>query len=252
MPASIRRPRPSLPNGSRRLRRSGHVGPRRKKASTVSAAQPLWIRRLEPGEIARPDRVTSPPAARSQAVTFAVKDNIDVAGVASTAAFPGARGHAGQGVSLRRPAADRRRRGAGRQDQHGPVRHRPRRHPLPVRCLPHRRLRPARLRRQQLGLRGRGRLRRGRPRAGHRHGRLRPGAGCLQRHRRAQADQGPDLDLGRAARVPVAGLRDDLHPYGRGGHGPRSTCWPGLRPGRRLGADRCRRPHRWVSPATCA
>ena len=59
-----------------------------------------------------------------------------------------------------------------------------------------------RLRRQQLGQRGRGRRRRGAARAGHRHRRLRSGAGGLQRHRRGQADPRPGLHPRRAAGAP--------------------------------------------------
>ena len=85
------------------------------------------------------------------------------------------------------PAA-RRRRDRRRQDQPRPVRHRPQRHPLPVRRSRERVRRRPDLRRVELRLGGRRRLRGRRLRPGHRHRRLRPGAGRAERDRRAQAD----------------------------------------------------------------
>ena len=51
--------------------------------------QPVWIRRLSADEIAE---LTGDAAGPLDGVTFAVKDNIDVAGVPTTAAFPGLAG----------------------------------------------------------------------------------------------------------------------------------------------------------------
>ena len=62
-------------------------------------------------------------------VPFAVKDNIDVAGVADHGRVPGVRLRP-RALGTGGRAAARRRRGLRGQDQPRPVRHRPRRHPL--------------------------------------------------------------------------------------------------------------------------
>ena len=120
-----------------------------------------------------------------------------------------------RGCRGRRPPAARRR-ARHRQDQPRPVRHRPRRHALALRHAAQPVAAGSRLRRLQLGF-GRCRVDGDRPAgAGHRHGRLGPGAGRVQQHRRPEAEPGARLDEGRGAGVPLARLRVDLRAYGGG------------------------------------
>ncbi len=90
-------------------------------------------------------------------------------------------------------------------------------------------------------------------RAGHGHGRVGPGAGGAVRHRRAEADAGPGIGPRRGAGVPVAGLRVGVRPgraadawtvFTRDGRlrsgGP--VCAPSARTGR---AWRCRARDAW-------
>ena len=99
------------------------------------------------------DRGTNLPLA---GLSLAVKDNIDVAGLPTTAACP-AFAYAPTVERPRRGRADRRRRHRDRQDQPRPVRHRPRRGPVAVRHHAERPLAGSRQRRFQQRLRrGRG------------------------------------------------------------------------------------------------
>ncbi len=136
---------------------------------------------------------------------FAVKDNIDVAGLPTTAACPEF-AYVPGGVGAGRRAAAPRRRARRRQDQSRPVRHRPGRRALalwraaqPVRPGLH----PRRI---ELGLGGGGGGRAGELRARHRHGRLRPGAGRVQQHRRAEADPRPASARAASSRPAVRSI----------------------------------------------
>ena len=119
-------------------RRRSHRRPsrvsRRVDRRLVDAAT-VGARRAASGRRTAPRRAAGAERCRWPALTFAVKDNIDVAGLPTTAACP-----AFAYVPPRRRAGGRAPRGAGRgrrrQDQPRPVRHRPGRHPLAVRRCP--------------------------------------------------------------------------------------------------------------------
>ena len=67
----------------------------------------------------------------------------------------------------------------------------------------------------------------GHVRAGHRHRRLGPGAGRDERDRRAQADPRARRHQRRAPGLPLAGLRQRVHPRRRRRGRPCSRCSPG-------------------------
>ena len=123
-------------------------------------------------------------------VPFAVKGNIDVAGLPTTAGCP----TFASGPAAAHATAVARLVAAGAlpvgTHQPRPVRHRARRHPLALRRLPRRRPSGLGVGRLELGLGRGGRPGRRAVRAGHRHRRVGPGAGRAQRHRRAEADPG--------------------------------------------------------------
>ena len=172
----------------------------------ASDGDAVWIARV-PADTLRARAAAleaMPPAERGPlwGIPFAAKDNIDVAGLPTTAACPAfAYTPKRSATVVDRLVAGRRH--PGRQDQPRPVRHGPgrralalRRRPQPVRCRLH-----SRWLQLRLGCGGLGRPRQLRTR--HRHGGLRPGAGRLHQHRRPQADQGHDPDQGRG-RPPAA------------------------------------------------
>ena len=134
----------------------------------------VWISRFtEAALLARADELEALGAAGGElpplyGVPFAVKDNIDVAGLPTTAACPAFARTPGRPRG-QRPAAAGCRGHRRRQDQPRPVRHRADRRPLAVRGVRERvRRRPDRGR-FELGQRGRRRRRAGRVRPRHRH-----------------------------------------------------------------------------------
>ena len=147
-------------------------------------------------------------------VPVAVKDNIDVKGLPTTAACPAFAYQPTKDATcvarLKRAGRDH-----DRQDQSRSVRHRPRRraHALwrsaqPVQS-------GADPRRIEFGLGRRGRRRPRSARARHRHRRLRPGAGRLEQHRRAQAEPRARLHRRAGAGLPHARLRIGVHAHRR-------------------------------------
>ena len=123
-------------------------------------------------------------------IPFAIKDNIDLAGMPTTAACAAFAYNPAQSAPVVERLIDGRRH-AGRQNQSGPVRHRTHRHPLALRRVPQR-LRPALHRRRlEFRLGGGGGAGPGELRARHRHRRLRPGAGGVQQPHRLQAHPRP-------------------------------------------------------------
>ena len=142
-------------------------------------------------------------------IPVAVKDNIDVEGLPTTAACPAFAYTPGQDATAG-GAAPPRRRHRHRQDQPRSVRDRPGRHALALWRAAQRVRSETHPRRIELGLGGRGR---GGPRAArarHRHRGLGPRAGRAQQHRRPQAEPRARLDRRRRAGLPLARLRLDL------------------------------------------
>jgi allophanate hydrolase len=130
-----------------------------KSPAAIGANDPhhAWISRLPDAETLRRARASKagPGHLPLYGIPFAIKDNIDLAGVPTTAGLPRLCLHPAE--CHRGATPDRRRRHPARQDQPGPVRHRPERHPLALWRLPQRLQPRLHLRRFQLRLRrGRG------------------------------------------------------------------------------------------------
>ena len=196
-------------DADRRARRGPCVDLRPRRRRNCSPRPANWRRRW-PGPDGRPPLFGVP---------IAVKDNIDVAGLPTTAACPGYAYQPAESAPLitRLQAA-----GAvmHRQDQPRPVRDRPVRDPQPVRRLRVTAGAGADLRRVQFRLGGGGGGRAGPGRDRHRYGRFGPGAGRADRHGRPQAKPRPGQHAGHGARVRLPGLPERSSP-------PRSrTRWP--------------------------
>ena len=127
-------------------------------------------------------------------VPVAVKDNIDVKGLPTTAACPAFSYDPDiDATAVTRLRAGRRHR--HRQDQSRSVRDRAGRRALALRRAAQSVRRQAHPRRLELGLRGGGGGGSGAARARHRHRRLGPRARGAQQHRRAEAEPRHGLDL---------------------------------------------------------
>ena len=119
-------------------------------------AMTVWITRRPDAEVA--DRARRRAEGALAGVRLAVKDNVDVAGLPTTAACPEFAYHTRARRSGRGGTAGGRR-GRRRQDQPRPVRHRPRRHPVALRRGARQPQARIHQRRIQFGIGGRGRHR---------------------------------------------------------------------------------------------
>ena len=195
--------------------RSGRRRRRRRSARIFATHRdeglsPIWISLADEATAIARARARRSRRCRSPAMPFAVKDNIDVAGMPTTAGCPSFAYVRRASVPTVVHAAARRRRDPHRQDEHGSVRDRARRHALAVRRLLECLRRALHLGRIELGF-GRGR-RQGAVRvlARHRHRRFGPRAGGVQQSGRPEADARRAQHRRRRAGVPVARLRVDL------------------------------------------
>ncbi len=204
----------SAPGLSRAAAVARRTSPREALERIAAYPDPaVWITRVpEDDVLARAKALTRKGQMRAlplYGVPFAVKDNIDCAGLPTTAGCP-AFAYTPAENAARRRAAARGGRDPDRQDQSRSVRDRPGRHALAVRRAAQRLRHALYLRRIELGLGGRGRGGPGRVRARHRYGGLRPRAGRVQQYRRPEADARLAQHARRRARLPHARLRLDL------------------------------------------
>ena len=216
-----------------RSREPRRPSPRRRRARGRGRAGELgaWITRVDAGRAcARPrdDLAGDEPIS---GWTVAVKDNIDVGGLPTTAGHPGVRACAGRhrtgGAGARRRGRDRR-----RQDEPRPVRDRPGRHAIAVRRRAATRTRPTTSRADRAPAR-------------------------RSRSRSARPTSAIGTDTAGSGRVPAAlcgivGLQADArareHARGRAGD-RRARLRLGARPVGRRGGDRARPHGRTSTPA---
>ena len=224
--------------GRGEARRARATAPRRRsrihrvpRADLIAAARAVEARAQQAGA----ERERALPL---YGIPFAVKDNIDVAGLPTTAACPayGYVARASATVVQRLTDAGALVIGKTNMDQlaTGLVGVRSPygipRNPFDARYI---------TRRVELGLGGRGRRGAGELRARHRHGRLGPRAGGLQQPGRPQAERRPLQHPRRGAGLPLARLRVDLRAHRRG-RLPRGLDHHRGRPGRSAVARRRR------------
>ncbi len=144
-------------------------------------------------------------------VPFAIKDNIDVAGMPTTAACPAYSYTPARSATVVATPGGRRRH-PDRQNQSRSVRHRSGGHALALRRMLQRLRSALHLGRIELRFGCRRGSRTGRIRARHRYRRIRPRTRRVQRSRRSQAHARPAQRVRSRSRLPQSGLRLDPDP----------------------------------------
>ena len=220
--------------GSRLVRRApdltGRAAESRRYLSAARfGAMTVWINRRDETDVAADLAESARSGGALAGVRLAVKDNVDVAGLPTTAACPEFAYRPDRDAALGGGTARGGRR-RPRKDESRPVRHRARRHAVATRRRARQPPPRPHQRRLEFGL-GRGRRhRRGRHRDRHRHRRIGAHPRRPAGHRRHQADRGRGQHRRRGARMRVLRLRHDLRP-GSGARQPRDG-----RDGRRCAA----------------
>ena len=234
-------------------------------ADRAHADPAIWITRVPDDVVlaqARKLQAAGPRGRLLWGVPFAVKDNIDVTGLPTTAACPGF-AYMAEIVRTGRAAFARRRRSADWQDEPRPVRDRPGRH---AHALWHatQRVRPFAHSGRiivRLGLCGGGRHRA--VRRGHGYRRFRSRARCLRQHRRIEADGRQRAPHAASCRPAGPSTPCRCSPAAWTRHWPSSASWPASTPAMPIrGAPRSiicavarrprRRASRWPTWWSCA